>query len=62
MHVKDLMQTDIATLRTNDSLDVAEDIMGMGRFRHLPVVPGRRPAGRYRLTTRPAGGRRCRPC
>lgn len=38
MHVKDLMQTDIATLRTNDSLDVAEDIMGMGRFRHLPVV------------------------
>jgi CBS domain-containing protein len=38
MKVKDLMQTDIATLRTNDSLDVAEDIMGMGRFRHLPVV------------------------
>lgn len=38
MHAKDLMQTDIATLRTDDSLDVAEDIMGMGRFRHLPVV------------------------
>ena len=38
MKVKDLMQTDIATLRTNDTLDVAEDIMGMGRFRHLPVV------------------------
>ena len=38
MKVKDLMQTDLVTLRTNDTLDVAEDIMGMGRFRHLPVV------------------------
>ena len=34
MKVKDLMQTDIVTLRTNDTLDVAEDIMGMGRLRH----------------------------
>ena len=38
MKVKDLMQTALVTLRTNDTLDVAEDIMGMGRFRHLPVV------------------------
>ena len=38
MKVKDLMQTDIATLRPGDALDIAEDIMGMGRIRHLPVV------------------------
>ena len=38
MKVKDLMQTDIVTLRTNDTLDVAEDIMRMGRLRHLPVI------------------------
>lgn len=38
MKVKDLMQTDVATLRPGDALDIAEDIMGMGRIRHLPVV------------------------
>ena len=38
MKVKDLMQTDIVTLRTNDTLDIAEDIMSLGRLRHLPVI------------------------
>ncbi len=38
MKVKDLMRTHIATLRSDDALDVAEDIMRMGRVRHLPVV------------------------
>ena len=38
MKVKDLMQTDIVTLRANDTLDIAEDIMSLGRLRHLPVV------------------------
>lgn len=38
MKVKDLMQTDIVTLQTNDTLNIAEDIMGMGRLRHLPVI------------------------
>ena len=38
MKVKDLMQTDIVTLQTNDTLDIAEDIMSLGRLRHLPVV------------------------
>ncbi len=38
MKVKDLMQTDTVTLQTNDTLDIAEDIMSLGRLRHLPVV------------------------
>ncbi len=38
MKVKDLMQTDIVTLQTNDTLDIAEDIMSLGRLRHLPVI------------------------
>lgn len=36
--VGDLMTRDVATLRTNDKLSVAEDIMRLGRIRHLPVV------------------------
>ena len=38
MKVKDLMRTHVVTLRSTDALDVAEDIMNMGRIRHLPVV------------------------
>jgi CBS domain-containing protein len=38
MKVKDLMQTEVATLRESEALDIAEDIMNMGRIRHLPVV------------------------
>lgn len=38
MKVRDLMQTDVATLRSGDALDIAEDIMRMGRMRHLPVI------------------------
>jgi CBS domain-containing protein len=38
MKVKDLMQTSVITLRSSDALDIAEDLMHMGRIRHLPVV------------------------
>jgi CBS domain-containing protein len=38
MKVKDLMRTHVVTLHFIDMLGVAEDIMSMGRIRHLPVV------------------------
>jgi CBS domain-containing protein len=38
MKVKDLMRTHVVTLHFMDMLGVAEDIMSMGRIRHLPVV------------------------
>ena len=38
MKVKDLMRTNVVTLHSSDMLSVAEDIMNMGRIRHLPVV------------------------
>jgi acetoin utilization protein AcuB len=38
MKVKDLMRTNVVTLHVSDALDIAEDIMSMGRIRHLPVV------------------------
>jgi CBS domain-containing protein len=42
MRVQDVMQKDVATLDLEDSLDVAEDIMTLGRVRHLPVIAGDR--------------------
>jgi len=36
--VKDLMQTEVVILHLTDALDIAEDIMNLGRIRHLPVV------------------------
>jgi CBS domain-containing protein len=38
MKVKDIMTTDVATLGLNEELSVADDIMKLGRIRHLPVV------------------------
>ena len=40
MKVKDLMRTHVVTLHFTDALSVAEDIMSMGRIRHLPVLDG----------------------
>ena len=40
MKVKDLMRTHVVTLHFTDTLSVAEDIMNMGRIRHLPVLDG----------------------
>ncbi len=38
MKVKDIMARDVATLDLNDELSLADDIMKLGRIRHLPVV------------------------
>ena len=40
MLVRDLMQHDVVTLKLNDSLGLADDIMELGRIRHLPVLSG----------------------
>jgi CBS domain-containing membrane protein len=36
--VRDLMTSDVMTLDRNDKLVVADDVMRLGRIRHLPVV------------------------
>jgi CBS domain-containing membrane protein len=36
--VQDLMTTDVATLNTNDQLSLADDLMSLGRIRHVPVL------------------------
>lgn len=36
--VSDLMTKEVVTLLANDTLNVADDVMGLGRIRHLPVV------------------------
>ncbi|HHT9126854.1 MAG TPA: CBS domain-containing protein [Candidatus Brocadiia bacterium] len=38
MLVKDIMKTDVITLDTDAKLGFAEEIMYLGRIRHLPVV------------------------
>ena len=38
MKVKELMVEDVATLDINEELSLADDIMKLGRIRHLPVV------------------------
>ncbi len=45
MLVRHLMQRDVATLSVADRLDLADDIMRLGRIRHLPVVDGTRLVG-----------------
>lgn len=45
MKVKDIMVKEVATLDINDELSLANDIMRLGRIRHLPVVDGSRLAG-----------------
>jgi CBS domain-containing protein len=38
MRVRDVMARDPVTLNENDRLDLADDIMTLGRIRHLPVI------------------------
>ena len=35
--VTEVMETEVATLASGDRLDLAQDIMRLGRVRHLPV-------------------------
>jgi CBS domain-containing protein len=36
--VRDIMASEVTTLGRNDSLQLAKDIMNLGRVRHFPVV------------------------
>jgi len=38
MRVDDLMEHEVVTLHVDDTLGLADDIMRLGRIRHLPVV------------------------
>jgi CBS domain-containing protein len=40
-----IMQREVATLRVDDALDLADDVMRLGRIRHLPVLDGMRLVG-----------------
>lgn len=39
-YVRDLMTSDVITLERNEKLLIADDVMRLGRIRHLPIVDG----------------------
>lgn len=45
MKVSKLMSTEVVTLGVDDPLVTAEELMGLRRFRHLPVVQGNKLVG-----------------
>jgi acetoin utilization protein AcuB len=45
MYVRDLMQREVTTLDAEESLGLADDIMRLGRIRHMPVTAGGRLVG-----------------
>lgn len=45
MRVDDFMERDVVTLDCDERLDLAGDIMRLGRIRHMPVVAGDRLVG-----------------
>jgi CBS domain-containing protein len=38
MRVRDFMSAEVTTLGRNDALSIADDVMRLGRIRHLPVL------------------------
>lgn len=38
LRVRDLMIPEVATVRRNDQLSLADDLMRLGRIRHMPVL------------------------
>jgi CBS domain-containing protein len=40
MLVRDLMSTEVVTLDRDETLDIADRIMSLGRIRHMPVLDG----------------------
>jgi CBS domain-containing membrane protein len=36
--VRDVMTSDVTTLKRNEKLTIADDVMQLGRIRHLPVL------------------------
>ena len=51
MKVNEIMVKEVATLDVNDELSLANDIMRLGRIRHLPVVDGAKLVGMSRSGT-----------
>jgi CBS domain-containing protein len=45
MKVRDIMTTEVVTLKVDEELSLASDIMTLARIRHLPIVEGDRLAG-----------------
>ena len=45
MNVSEVMTTDVKTVERNDVMSLAEDLMEMGRIRHLPVLDEDRVVG-----------------
>lgn len=45
MKVRDLMTRDLVTLDADENLLLADDVMRLGRIRHLPVVDGEKLVG-----------------
>ena len=45
LHVSDIMATEVVTMKHNESLDTAEEMMRMGRIHHVPVVKDDRLVG-----------------
>ena len=43
--VSEVMEVEVATLRAQDRLDLADDVMRLGRVRHMPVLDGTRIVG-----------------
>jgi CBS domain-containing protein len=43
--VRDIMTTEVTTLGRNDSLQLARDIMTLGRVRHFPVIDDNKVVG-----------------
>ena len=43
--VKDVMSTDLLTLKLNDTLRLADDMLNLAQVRHFPVLDGDRIAG-----------------
>jgi len=44
-HVVDVMRREFISLQAGDRLDFVEDVMSLGRIRHLPVLEGGRLVG-----------------
>ncbi len=38
MLVRDIMTREVTTLERNDKLTIADDVMRLGRIRHMPVL------------------------
>jgi CBS domain-containing protein len=43
--VEDVMQRDYASVRSDERLDFVDDVMSLGRVRHLPVIDGSQRVG-----------------